>query len=317
MKVYEFMDGWLNNVIKGNVRSNTYSTYRGYIKNHINRLIGDFELCELKPEILQGFVGKLMNGEKPLSAKGIHAVFSMLSSALACAVEYERITKNPCSKVRLPKPKEKEVQIFDRTEQAKLEQAILNSDDKRNIAILVCLYTGLRIGELCALRWGSIDFESGQLTIRHSMTRVNNYDEPAVAKTKIVFEEPKTAKSKRVLPLPEFLCAILKKLRKESCSEFVFSVDGNKPIQPRTMQYLYQRLLEKTDLKYRNFHALRHTFATRAIELGVDIKTVSEALGHSNAVITINRYTHSLMEQKQKMMQQFNSFFNQKKSAFI
>jgi integrase len=309
MKLKEFMDSWLNDVIKGNVRTNTYTTYRGYINNHINRLIGEMEICEIRTEILQSFVGKLATGEKELSAKGIRSVFLTLSSAMRYAIEYEYISKNPCSKVKLPKPKEKEIQIFNREEQTELEQTILYSDDKRNFAVLLCLYTGIRIGELCALKWKNVDFQNSRLSIKNSMIRVKNYDGAEVKKTKIMFEEPKTLKSKRLLPLPEFLCSILKELKRESFSEFVFSMNGNNPIQPRTMQYIYQRLLKRAKVRYRSFHTLRHTFATRAIELGIDIKTVSEALGHSNSAVTINRYTHSLMEQKQKMMHQFNSFF--------
>jgi integrase len=275
------------------------------------------KLCELKPDIMQRFVGELANNrESRLSAKSVCAVFSILSGALQCAVEYGYIMKNPCSKTRLPKITENEVRIFSREEQEKIECAIIHSDDKRTIAVLVCLYTGIRIGELCALKWENISFANNYLNIKQSMTRVKNLGDEQGAKTKIIFEEPKTAKSKRLLPLPDFLVLILKKMKQGSQSDFIFSVDGIKPLQPRTLQFIYKRLLVQADVEYRNFHALRHTFATRAIEFGVDVKTVSEALGHSNSAITINRYTHSLMEQKQNMMQRFDNFYVNKKASF-
>lgn len=308
MQVQEFMENWLNKVIKGNVRLSSYAIYRGYVLNHINRHLGSLPLSSLKTEVLQDFVWKLSNNESNrLCAKGVKAVFSMLSTAIQCAVEYEYILKNPCVKVRLPKEKNSEIVIFSRTEQERLEKTILDSGDKRNIAVLICLYTGLRLGELCALKWENIDLESKCFKIKYSMTLIRDFE--GAKKTKLVIDEPKTDKSKRLLPLPDFLCAILERLKTESAGGFVFTMKNGKPVQPRTLQYIYKRLLSAAGINYRNFHSLRHTFATRAIELGIDIKTISEALGHSNSNITINRYTHSLMEQKKKMMYEFNRFF--------
>ena len=315
MKLQEFLNSWLVDVVKDNVRMSTYMVYHGYAKNHINPLIGGMELAELRTENIQSFIHKLMNDEKrKLAAKTINDILAMLNSALQCAKEYERIEKNPCVKVRLPKSKEKEIKVFTRAEQERLEKAIISSNDSRTIGVLICLYTGIRIGELCALRWENVDIKNKRLNIKLSLNRVNLYDEEK-AKTQLVFEEPKTVKSKRLLPFPDFLCLLLTEQKKKSKGEFVLSMKNGKPVQPRTMQYIYTRLLKKANVEYRNFHALRHTFATRVIELGVDIKTVSETLGHANSIITINRYAHSLMEQKQRMMKQLDSFFNNKKFA--
>lgn len=315
MKLQEFLNDWLVNVIKDNVRMSTYMVYHGYVHNHINPLIGDMKLVELRTENIQKFIQTLINDEKrKFAAKTVNDILAMLHSALQCAVEYEHISKNPCVKIRLPKSKEKEINVFTRAEQERLEKSIINSKDSRTIGVLICLYTGIRIGELCALRWDNIDLKNRRLNIRLSFNRVNTYDGKS-AKTRLVFEEPKTTKSKRLLPLPEFLCLLLSEHKKKNVGEFVLSMKNGKPVQPRTMQYIYIRLLKAAKIEYRNFHALRHTFATRVIELGVDIKTVSETLGHSNSIITINRYAHSLMEQKQRMMKQLDCFFNNKKFA--
>jgi len=314
MRVCDFLDGWLNGVIKGSVRANTFTTYRGYIVNHINVLIGGADIADVGVEALQGFVGRLA---ERLSVKSVHTAFSMLSSAFGYAAEQGLIIKNPCAKVRLPRLTEKEIEVFDKAEQATLERAILAAEDKRTLSILVCLYTGLRIGELCALKWDSVDLQDRYIRIRQSMARIKNYDDGDAPKTRLVLEEPKTAKSKRLLPLPIFLCDLLAGLKRESRSAFVFSVDGVKALEPRTLQYMYQRLLERAGLRYRNFNALRHSFATRASELGVDVKTVSEALGHSNVAITLNRYTHSLLEQKRQMMRQFDGLFSQSNQNFL
>ena len=315
MKLNEFINNWLDSVIKDNVRKSTYMVYHGYIRNHIIPIIGDAELTELRTEIIQGFIHMLMHGgKKRLAAKTVNDILVMLSTALQCAKEYEYIVKNPCAKVRLPKSQEKEIKAFTRAEQQRIEKAVINSGDSRTIGVLICLYTGVRIGELCALKWENVDIKNKQLSIKLSLNRVNTYTDKE-EKTQLVFEEPKTVKSKRLLPLPEFLCLILAQQKKKSNAPFVLSMKNGKPVQPRTMQYIYTRLLCGAGLEYRNFHTLRHTFATRVIELGVDIKTVSETLGHSNSIITINRYAHSLMEQKQRMMKQLDNYFNNKKPA--
>lgn len=314
MKLQDFLNQWLTTAIMGSVQTSTYMIYNNYISNHINPVIGEKELDELKTEHIQNFVRRLAdNDKKKLSPRTINFIFSMLRSVFEYAVEYGYIIKNPCLKIRLLKLKEKEIEIFNRAEQSKIEQTIIKSEDKRNIAIMVCLYTGLRIGELCALKWENINFDSGQLNIKQSMIRIKNLDISENFKTKLVLEEPKTVKSKRLIPIPDFLRLMLAEFKKESNSQYIFTLNWNKPIQPRTLQNIYKRLLEKAGVKYRNFHTLRHTFASRAIELGIDVKTVSEILGHSNTNITINRYTHSLMEQKEKMMIQFNNYYFKEK----
>ncbi|MDR3263893.1 MAG: site-specific integrase [Clostridiales bacterium] len=314
IRLYEFLDMWLENVIKGNVRISTHTAYKGYIENHIKRLLYNEQIKEISIEKIQKFIGQLGSEEKALSPKTIRSIFIMLKTALQCAVDYEYIIKNPCVKVRLPKLKEKEINVFTHDEQRKLETAILNSCDRRHIGVLLCLYTGLRIGELCALKWEDINLKEKTLTVRNSLNRVSN-DNNNESKTQILQEEPKTKKSKRIIPLPEFICEILCKQKKDSKSQHVISMKSGKPVEPRAMQTIYKKLLKIADIAEHNFHVLRHTFATRAIELGADVKTISEMLGHSNSMITINLYVHSLVEQKQKVMQGLNNYFCNKKGS--
>ena len=168
----------------------------------------------------------------------------------------------------------------------------MNGSKDKLYGILLCLYSGLRIGELIALQWSDIDFSKGILTVSKSC-----YD----GKDGLIIDEPKTASSCRTIPLPKQLFPILRGIRKKSDSLFVVSNHG-KPVSVRSYQRSFELLLKKLKIAHRGFHSLRHTFATRALECGMDVKTLSEILGHKNPTVTLNRYAHSLIEHKTLMM---------------
>jgi integrase len=305
-KLTEFLDFWLDGIVGGSVRQNTRAAYGGYVKNHIAPYFERALLMGLRTEAVQKFVSDM---SERLSPRTVRAVFSMLKSALNMAAEFGYIAKNPCNAVKLPKVDEREVRVFCRADQQRLESAALASNDKRNIGVMICLYTGIRIGELCALKWENVDFENGSIRITASLGRINNRG--GVKKTEMAMQKPKTRKSKRTIPLPEFLSGILKRHKNESGGVYVVSMRKNgRYVQPRTMQNIYAGLLKTAGMEHINFHSLRHTFATRALELGTDIKTISDILGHSNSAITLNRYVHSTTEQKRSLMQNMDTFFN-------
>lgn len=313
MTVGEFSDYWLNAIMKNSIRQNTYTAYKGYIENHVKKYLGALRLAELVPADIQEFVLNLSGEEKRLSPKSVHLIMAMFKNIISCALDFGFIDKNPCHKIRMPKLAEKEAKAFSRTEQQSIETAVLNSPDKRNLGILICLYTGIRLGELCALKWEDIDFKNRSLTIKTSLKRVYVYSiETASPKTVCIEEEPKTKKSRRIIPLPEFLSNILQASKKNSSSPYVISMKNGSCVKPRTMQFIYLRLLRKANVPYNSFHTLRHTFASRAIELLADVKTVSDILGHTNSMITVNRYAHSLLEEKRKLMSSFNHLFIKK-----
>lgn len=301
-----FLNYWLEQVMRGNVRQSTYMAYRGYIVNHIQEHLGTEKLIELKTERLQKFIAILQT--KRLASKTIRSILLMLRGALKCAVDYEYIIKNPCDKVRLPKLEEKEIVVFEKIDQKRLEKTIAKTDDIRNYGILICLYTGLRIGELCGLKWDSINFEQRTIEIKNSLNRVITYD-GGTKKTALVETAPKTKKSRRTILLPSFVCQFLKAMRKKGNSDYVISMKNGKAVEPRMMQVIYKKLLKAASIEYVCFHTLRHTFATRAIEAGADVKTVSEILGHANTMITVNRYAHSLFDQKRRLMEKLNLLY--------
>ena len=278
MKYAEWLDIWLENYIKPSVKVRTYERYALIIDKHISTDVGKCEISELSALVLQNYITKLLESGNcktgnGLSANSVNAIISVLQSSLQTAHLIGVANEYTANKIKRPKLIERPVECFSLKEQKQIEQAVLNSKKDKLFGILLCLYSGLRIGELIALQWSDIDFAKGTLTVSKSC-----HD----GKNGLIIDEPKTATSRRTIPLPKQLMPLVKMLKKRSGS--------------------FELLLKKLDIPHRGFHSLRHTFATRAIECGMDVKTLSEILGHKNPTVTLNRYAHSLMEHKQDMM---------------
>ena len=297
MKYIDWLIQWLENYIRMSVKVRTYERYRLIIENHIKDKLGSIELDALTPLVLQPFItellqrGNKMTG-KGLSANTVNAVISVIQSSLKTAHLLGLTKEYTADKIKRPKLKEKPVECFSLAEQKMIERAILTGKKDKQYGIILCLYSGLRIGELIALQWNDIDFAKGVLIVSKSC-----HD----GKGGLIIDEPKTAISRRVIPLPKQLLPILKGIKKKSDSPFVVSENG-KPVSVRSYQRSFELLLKKLKIPHKGFHSLRHTFATRAIECGMDVKTLSEILGHKNPTVTLNRYAHSLMEHKKEMM---------------
>ena len=296
MKYIDWLNVWLENYIRPSVKVRTYERYRIIIEQHIKEKIGGTELDNLSPFILQQFITELLQSGnrktgKGLSANSVNAVISVIQGSLKTAHLLGLAAEYTADKLKRPKLKEKPVECFTLAEQKNIEQAILNGKKDKLYGIILCLYSGLRIGELIALQWSDIDFVKGILTVSKSC-----HD----GKDGLIIDEPKTASSRRVIPLPRQLLPILKSVKKRSNSPFVVSANG-KPVSVRSYQRSFELLLKKLKIPHKGFHSLRHTFATRALECGMDVKTLSEILGHKSPTVTLNRYAHSLMEHKADM----------------
>jgi len=240
--------------------------------------------------------GNLVNG-KPLSTNTVLAIVSIIKQSLNFALKLELISKDYFSILSIPNLKQKEVGVFTLKEQRQIEEYCLNSKKDNYFGIVLCLYTGLRIGELLALTWEDIDLKKRLLYVRHTLTRIRQ-DEGMIT----ILDEPKTIKSKRIIPLSTILIHYLKEIKRRSTSNYVITTRSNTFVAIRSYQRTYEKLLKRCNVTYKNFHVLRHTFATRALESGMDIKTLSEILGHTNTTITLNRYAHSMMNYKIMMM---------------
>ena len=209
-------------------------------------------------------------------------------------------------KSNIEKSYTEELRVLTKREKNKLEKYCKNSNTLRDIGIVICLNTGLRIGEICALRWEDISLSEQTIYIHQTLQRIQNLSDN-IPKTKIIITTPKSACSIRTIPLPDELYNILIKHQKPSRG-YLLTNDDNKFIEPRTLQNRFKKILKDIHIADTNFHTLRHTFATRCIELGFDIKSLSEILGHATVNITMNRYVHPTLEMKKENMQKLSHF---------
>ncbi len=303
MKYKEWLREWLECYVKPSSKQKTYIRYSEIVSGHLVKALGDYELSDLTPLILQRYATKLLQSGnlktgKGLSANSVNGIITVIQNSLKDAYAIEQIAEYTADKIKRPKSREKQVTCFTLAEQKKIEQAILNGKKPKMFGVILCLYTGLRIGELLALKWKDIDFQKGTIIV--SKTCHDGKDK--YGKFTRITDTPKTETSRRVIPFPKQLIQYLRSLKKDSDSDYVIASDTEKLISVRAYQRCFELFLKKLGVPHKGFHSLRHTFATRALECGMDVKTLSEILGHKNANITLNRYVHSLMDHKRDMM---------------
>lgn len=308
MKYNEWLGVWLENYIKPSVKQKTYNIYFQMIEKHINPAIGGYLLEDLTPMILQTFVTRLLNEGNLKTHKGLavstaNLIVTIIQSSLKTAFMLGEAKEYVADKIKRPRLTQKSVSCFSVAEQKKIEQAVSAQD--KMFGVVLCLYTGLRIGELLALTWQDIDFQRGLLSVSKTC-----YDGKTESGFGQIVDEPKTQSSKRVIPIPKQLLHALKELKRTNKSDYVIS-SGGKPITVRSYQKSFELLLARLGIPHKGFHSLRHTFATRALECGMDVKTLSEILGHKNAMITLSRYAHSLWDHKTDMMNKLGKLFLQ------
>lgn len=310
MTTNELMTAWLDRCERKRVKPRTYSRYKGLIVRHILPELGDTQIDNLGRRQISEFLiahqadGNLRGGEA-LSATSTNLMLTVLNAAFTYACDMELLPANPCDRIRrVPSPPSR-VEAFTREEQRRLEEAITVWEDRRLFGIRLCLYTGLRIGELLGPEWQDVDMEKGILHIKKTVYREKN----AEGEWQLFVDRPKTAASERMVPLPGYLAEDLRIYRRGARSGFVIENKKAERMSIRSYQYLFERLTGKAGVRKLNFHALRHTFATRALESGMDIKTLSELMGHKNATITLNRYAHSMMDTKIAAMNKLEKLF--------
>lgn len=276
---------------KNSLKKSTLQTYEYLLEKHIeNSALADKPIYKISAEEIVGYSETLL--EKGLSPKTVNCVLLIIHSIFKYAKTLYGITPPYIKYVRDTK---RETRVLTPLEQNRLELYLKRDTDIFKLGMLFALYTGVRIGELCALKWG--DINDGTVKICKTMRRLKNSD----GKSVVMLDKPKTESSNRTIPLPDFLAKYVENLRKTD-EEFFLSNNKLDKIEPRLMQKKFTKLTEELKLGGATFHTLRHTFATRCIECGFDAKTLSEILGHSDVKTTLNRYVHCSLELKRNSM---------------
>ena len=294
----DWLDYWLDIVEKPYIKETTYQLYRRNIENHLRPWLGKMPLREIVNNDLQNMVNDL---REKLAPSTLHGLCRQVKSILSSAVKEHLIVISPYEEIRLPKFRQKQPRVLAESEQSRLEQLTMETG---NLNYLVCLYTGLRVGELCALRYEDINFEENTLSVCRSVKRVSSDSQNGTA-TKLVVGDPKTESSVREIPLPFFLSKMLSdQMESNGASEgdYIFRNSKGSAADPRTVQKQFERLLKKAGIRGVHMHTLRHTFAMRCLERGMGYKALSEILGHSSSDTTIKCYDNCTKESKQKLM---------------
>lgn len=305
--LYEWLCTWLDDYCN-DIRMTTKVNYETYTHQHIKDSIGAYRLCDITPMLIQQFYndkaknGKI-DGTGGLSPKTLRNLHNFLHKAFNQAVFLGMMIKNPTDSTVLPKRQKVEMRYFTVDEQKQLQEAI--KGHRLEMPIILALYTGIRQGELLGLMWKNVHLDLfGQSYIRivQTLNRVQNKDKTADSKTLLLINVPKTPHSVRTIPLLPDIARKLDDYRKEQLylrlnnnfpdNDFVFTSTVGTPIDPRCLQRDFKNILIKNNIRVVNVHGLRHTFATRALESGMSVKTLSKILGHSNVGFTLDTYAH-------------------------
>lgn len=294
---------------KKTVKESTWTTYSRMLEAQLLPLFCGVPIRSITKErirecIQQKAVSGRTDGNGGLSAKSCKDLLVVLMAVLDFAEEKYGIR----NEIKKTKPREFlqsggkiSIETLTEEETRKLTRVLLLRGDGEATGILLSLYTGLRLGEVCALRWENIDLERGVLRIKTTMARVLSED--GAGRTKLIFTMPKTKNSVRDVPIPGMLLPLLE----QQSSKMGFLLTGTDSyVDMRTLQNHFKRILKGNGIRPVHYHCLRHTFATNCVNLEFDIKTISEILGHSSTTVTWERYVHSSLHRKQMLMQQLS-----------
>lgn len=288
------------------IKESTYSRYIHLANAHILPYLGELPTGKLTTQTVEKHISFLLNKGRVdkkggLAPKTVSDILTLIKGSIDYA-NCSGYSVN-CYLDRLTvKKTQLDMRVLSVDEQHRLCDILMRDMNLTKFGVLLCMYTGIRIGEVCALKWERIDFSEGILSIRETLQRIQATDVGACKKTKIVITEPKSKKAVRDIPLPGFVLEYAASL-KHNPKAYILTGCSDRYIEPRSLQYTFKKYTQECGLTDVNYHALRHTFATRCIELGFDVKTLSELLGHSSVNITLNRYVHSSMDTKKTNMQ--------------
>ncbi len=293
----DLVQEWLF-INKSRLKPSTFQKYYGFFKKHIKNQIGNYQIIYITPTIIKIYADEKINAG--LCKNTVNSILVFIHTCLKYA---HKQYGTPIVDIVYFKKPYKEMRVFSTSEQAVLVDYLRNRMDIYKLGVLFALYTGVRIGELCALKWE--DITNDAVTINKTMQRLSKATEKG---TQLIITEPKTKYSIRKIPLPDFLKEYVNLFRSDNPNDYFLSVSRNKIIEPRVMQYYFQKCIDELGFPHATFHTLRHSFATRCIEAGFDLKTLSEILGHASVTTTAANYVHSSFEFKAINMNKLSLF---------
>lgn len=283
---------------KQQIKQSTYFNYTYKIQKYLLPAFEDLSLGEIAEYDFNRFSELLLESSQ-ISNKFLKDILLVLKSILKYA-EKKYDVKMKLDLINLPRVRSHSLKVFSESDKRKIKSYCMNSQNPKEIGIALCLYTGMRIGEICALKWEDIDLNKRLIYVRHTLQRV--YVDRK--NTKILIDAPKSEKSIRNIPMSNMIYSKLKSMRENYSKEDFFLTGNSKSfMEPRGYQYTFKKMLKECKIAERNFHCLRHTFATDCISVGMDVKSLSEILGHSDVGITLNRYVHSSDKIKKRYLE--------------
>lgn len=283
---------------KRQIKQSTYYNYTYKIQKYLLPAFENLSLEEILEYDFNRF-SELLLETTQISNKFLKDILLVLKSILKFA-EKKYDVKMKLDLINLPRVRTHSLKVFSESDKRKIKAYCMNSENTKDIGIALCLYTGMRIGEICALKWDDIDLNKRIIYVRHTLQRI--YIDKK--NTKIIIDAPKSEKSIRNIPMSNMIYTKLKSMRENfSKDDFFLTGDSKSFMEPRGYQYTFKKMLKECKIAERNFHCLRHTFATDCISVGMDVKSLSEILGHSDVSITLNRYVHSSDKIKKRYLE--------------
>lgn len=296
---------WLSDV-RVSVKESTYTRYHRTVEKYLLPCFSSLDVSELDHFRVNSFTEHLLCGGgirmQGMSPKSVADILCVLK-AIICFGECNGLVFGNTAGIRFPQRAQRSVKIIDKNARTRLERALMDAEDPTGIGVLFALFAGLRIGEVCGLRWSDVDFRRRTVTVSRTVERIANLDPDDMHKTKLIVSEPKTESSMRIIPLPKFLIEQLKRAKPDADDEHFILSNSLRPTEPSSFYGRYQTLMRRHGIEGYSFHALRHTFATRCVEKGFDTKSLSEILGHSSISTTLTFYVHPTLEQKRVQME--------------
>ena len=298
-----YCDEWLD-ICKNRIKQSTYVKYYNIINKHIKPYFQACELQVIDTVSISCFTDKLL--DENISPKSARDILSVLNSILKYCYRQSGASF-VLPEIVYPANQPAPIRVLSVEEQSKLITFLLCDMDNIKFGILLALLTGMRIGEICALKWEDISLDEGTITVNKSMQRLQCIKDEN-RKTKVVISSAKTRNSQRIIPLTAYTVSLCKQMQCKDNDSYVLTGKQNKYMEPRALQYHLSKITKECSLEGVHFHTLRHTFATRCVEVDFEIKSLSEILGHSNVKITLDRYVHSSLELKRQNMDKLSTF---------